>query len=99
MLDHYRFIVCIYRSLYSELHDILYKLEVVINRVKVKNKQLILSGEWNVNFLQQSKKLLYLQDLLLRHFMVNTVESPTRSFNNSTLFFDVMVTDKSCKTY
>jgi len=50
--------------------------------------------QWNGNFLQYGKKLLRLQDLLLRHNMVNIMEAPARSFNCSTSLIDVMAIDK-----
>jgi inhibitor of KinA sporulation pathway (predicted exonuclease) len=91
--------VSVYSSPYEEFYTFLSKLEVVINTAQVKNKLWILWGDWNIHFLQYSKKLLHLQDLLLRYNMVNIVKAPTRSFNNSTLLIDVMAIDKFYKEY
>jgi exonuclease III len=53
-------LVCIYRSPDGDFNEFLHKLELVMNRIQGSRKRLILCGDWNINFLQQSTKL---QDL------------------------------------
>ena len=54
---------------------------------------IILCGDWNVNFLQCSSKLSELQNLLQMYNLINTVKSPTRITHNSITLIDVMVID------
>jgi len=45
----------------------------VIQKVQARNKRLILCGDWNINFIQESVRLHDVQKLLLLHNLVNTV--------------------------
>ena len=51
-------------------------------------------GDWNINFMQESKKLRDLQEILLLYNLVNTVTSPTRVTKNSISLIDVIITNK-----
>jgi hypothetical protein len=44
----------------------------------MKDKILILCGEWNIDFLHENDNQKDLTDLLLKYNLVNTVRSPTR---------------------
>jgi hypothetical protein len=57
LLDFELTFACIYRAPDGESYDFLKKLELVICKVKSKGKQLMLCGDWNINFLQDSAKL------------------------------------------
>jgi len=46
--------------------------------VQVRKRKLILSGEWNINLMQESRRLYDVQELLSLHNLANTVRSPTR---------------------
>jgi hypothetical protein len=52
-----------YRSPDGDFYEFFNKLELVICKVHSKGKRLIVSGEWNINFLQDSVKLQELQNL------------------------------------
>jgi len=68
--------VCIYRSPDGHLDKIQKKL--VIQKLLMKDKILILCGDWYIDFLHEDDNLKDLTDLLLRYNVVNTVQSPTR---------------------
>jgi hypothetical protein len=68
-------------------------LESVIQKVQVRKRRLILCGEWNVNFMQESRRLCDMQELLSLHDLVNTVRS-TRVTKNTASLIDVVITDK-----
>jgi exonuclease III len=87
-------IVCVYRSPDGDFAIFLQKLETVIKKIIVRKKQIILCGDWNINFMQESKKLRDLQEILLLYNLVNTVTSPTRVSKNSTSLIDVIITNK-----
>jgi exonuclease III len=86
-------LVCIYRSPDWNFDEFLYKLESVICKVQSRRTNIILCGDWNVNFLQSSSKLSELQNLLHMYNLINTVKSPTRITHNSRTLIDVMVID------
>jgi exonuclease III len=56
-------LACIYRSPEGDCYEFLKKFELAICKAKSKGKQLILCGEWNINFLQDSAKLQELQNV------------------------------------
>jgi len=64
---------------------------LLILKVSSKGKCLILCGDLNVNFMQQSGKLLDLQNLLLTNNLINVVKSPTRISNHSASSIDVLI--------
>jgi hypothetical protein len=64
-------------------------LEDVIQKVQLKKKTLILCGEWNINFLDDSVK-----SLLQVYNLVSTVTSPIRITKNSTTQMDVIVLNR-----
>jgi hypothetical protein len=49
----------------------------------MKGRQLILCGDWNLNFLQENVKLNELKSLLQVYNLVNTVDLPTRITKNT----------------
>ena len=54
---------------------------------------MLLCGDWNINFLQHSVKLLEPQNLLFMYSLVNMVKSPTRIMDNTSSLIDVMITN------
>jgi len=86
--------VSIYRSLGGETYNFLKKLESVICKVKSKGKQLMLCGDWNISFLQDSAKLQELQNLFFLYNLTITVKSLTRVTNTTSSLIDVMIINK-----
>jgi hypothetical protein len=66
-------------------------LEKLINKVQLKGKQLILCGDWNVNFLHDNVQLQALQSLLQAHNLSNVVTTPTRITKNTSSLIDFMI--------
>ena len=91
LIDFNFTIVCIYRSPNWNVDEFLHKLESVICRVQTRGQNIVLCGDWNINFLQRSTKLLELQNLLLMYNLVNTVNTPTRIMHNTSSLIDVMI--------
>jgi hypothetical protein len=92
LLDLKIVIVHICRSADGNFNEFLHKLELVINRIQGSWKRLILCGDWNINFLQQSTKLQGLQNLLMFN-LVNMVQTPTRLSREANCLIDVMIID------
>ena len=57
LVDFNLILVCINRSTHSDFYTFLNKLEIVIFKVQMKGIKLILCGDWNINFLQDSAQL------------------------------------------
>ena len=55
--DYDMIIMCVYRSPDGDFSVFLSSLESVIQKVQMRKKQLLLCGDWNINFMQESKKL------------------------------------------
>jgi hypothetical protein len=60
----------------------------------MKDKILILCGDWNIDFLHENGNLKDLTDLLLRYNLVNTVQSPTRITKSTSTLTDVIIINK-----
>ena len=82
------------RSPDGDFFTFLQSLESVIQKVQARNKQLILCGDWNINFMQVSVRLHDMQKLLSLHNLVNTVGSPTRVTKDTVSLIDVIITNK-----
>jgi hypothetical protein len=74
--------VCIYRSPDGQVEKFLDKLELVAQNLLMKDKMLILCGDWNIDF------------LLLRYNLINTVQSPTRITKSTSTLIDVIIINK-----
>jgi hypothetical protein len=86
--------VCIYRSPDGQFDKFLNKLELVIQKLLMKDKILLLCGDWNMVFLHEDGNLKDLTDLLLRYNPVNTVQSPTRIMKSTSTLTDVIIINK-----
>ena len=61
-------------------------LELLISKVSSKGKNLVLCGDLNINFLQQSSKLADLQNLLIMNNLTNIVKVPNKNFQSISIF-------------
>jgi hypothetical protein len=60
----------------------------------MKDKNLILCGDWNIDFFREDSNQKDLTDLLLRYNLVNTVQSPTRITKSTSTLIDVIIMNK-----
>jgi exonuclease III len=88
-------IVCVYRSSDGQFNKFLNKLELVVQKLLIKDKILILCGEWNIDFLHEDGNLKDLTDLLLRYNLVNAVQSPTRITKSTNTLIDIIIINKN----
>lgn len=61
----------------------------------MKNNILFLSGDWNINFLHNSKNERELNNLFFRYNLKNTVNIPTRITKSASTLFDVIVNEEN----
>jgi len=87
-------VVCIYRSPDGQFDKFLDKLELVVQKLLMKDKILILCGDWNIDLLQEGSNQKDVTDLLLRYNLVNTVQSPTRITKSTSTLINVIITNK-----
>jgi len=84
-------VVCIYRSLDRHFDKFLDKLELVVQKLLMKDKILILCGDWNIDFFHEGSNQKDLRDLLLRYNLVKTVKSPNRTTKNTSTPLNVII--------
>jgi exonuclease III len=89
---------CIYRSPDGQFDKFLNKLELVIHKLLMKEKILILCGDWNIDFHHENSNQKDLTDLLLRYNLINTVQSPTRITKSTSTLIDVIIINKTFYT-
>jgi hypothetical protein len=85
-------IICIHRSPDGKTEAFFNKLESVMQKLRKKQKTLILCGDWNINFLQPSPHMMDLNNFLLRYNLKHTVNVPTRSTKTTATLLDVVIT-------
>jgi len=61
----------------------------------MKDKNLILCGDWNIDFLHEDSNQKDLTDLLLMYNLVNTVQSPTRITKSTSTLLDVIIINRN----
>ena len=62
----------------------------MIKTVEARNKRLILCGDWNINFMQESVRPHDVQELQLLHNLVSTVRSSTRVTKDTVSLIDII---------
>jgi len=86
-------IICIYRSPTGNFTYFLNQLESILNKLYKTSTELILCGEFNVNYLNDNSRKHLLDSLLASFSLFSTVKFPTRIFNNSCTFKDNIYTN------
>jgi len=57
----------------------------------MKDKNLILFDDWNIDFLHEDSNQKDLTDLLLMYNLVNTVQSPIRIMKSTSTLLDIII--------
>ena len=82
--------VSIYRSPSGNFEYFLDKLDSLLNFVKGNSMELILCGDFNINFLNDSTQNQFLTSLLATYGLSSTLQFPTRICNNSISQIDII---------
>jgi exonuclease III len=84
----------IHRSPDGWFDKFLNKLELFIQKLVMKDKILILCGDWHIDLLHEDSNQKDLTNLLLTYNLVNTVQSPTRIMKSTSTLLDVIIINK-----
>ena len=58
-------LMCVDTSTSGDFYTFLRSLESIIQKVKTRKKQLILCGDWNINFMQKKYKTTRITDIIV----------------------------------
>jgi exonuclease III len=89
--DYKIILICIYRSPNGKFEVFLNRLEIVIQKLQNTKKRLILSGDWNINFLHDSPQVTEINNLLTRFNLIITVKVPMNITKTSSSLLDVII--------
>jgi hypothetical protein len=64
------------------------QLELILNKVYKTSNELILCGDFNINYLNDNTRKDHLDSLLASFNLCSTINFPTRIFNNSCTLID-----------
>ena len=78
-------VICIYRSPTGNFYYFLNQLESILNKIYNKSTDLILCGDFNINYLDENSRKHLLNSPLASFSLFSTVKFPTRIFNDSLL--------------
>jgi hypothetical protein len=91
LLGYGTIVICIYRTSDGKFYIFLNRLGLIIQKLIVKNKILILSGEWNINFLQKSFNARELNIIFWRYHLKHTVSVPPTVTKSTSTLLDIMI--------
>ena len=75
-------IICLYRSPTGDYTYFLNQLELVLNKLHKVSTNIILCGDFNINFLENTSRITCLESLLASFNLYSTIKFPTRNFIN-----------------
>ena len=81
-------ILNIYRSSSGNFEYFLNKLETLLNCISINSLELIICGDFNVNFLENTTHKQLLNSLLATYGLYSTIQFPTRIINSSASTID-----------
>jgi hypothetical protein len=93
LINYKIILICVYRSPSGKFEVFLNRLEILIQKLHNKKKRLILSRDWNINFLHDSPQVTEINNLLTRFNLINTVRAPIRITKISSSLLDVIITN------
>jgi len=94
LISTYLLVLCIYRSPSGDFSYFLTQLETVLNKLYKISANIILCGDFNVNFLDSTSRAPILESLLHSFCLESIVEFPTRIMPTSQTIIDNIFLDK-----
>lgn len=93
--NNYFIILCIYRSPCGNMENFIKNLELILKIVYEPKFELIVCGDFNVNFLENSSRSLQLISLFQTYNLFRVVDFPTRITADSSTAIDGIFVDYS----
>ena len=90
-LDYGTIVTRAYRTPDGKFDIFLNKLQFIIQKIILKNKILIVSGDWNMNFIYKSSNEREYNHLLSRYNLKHTVNVPTKITKSTSTLLDVLI--------
>jgi len=94
IMSTYLIVLCVYRSPSGNFPYFLTQLEIVLNKLYKISTNIILCGDFNVNFLSITSRAPLLVSLLHSFCLESTVEFPTRNMHTAHTIIDNSFLDK-----
>ena len=85
-------VICFYRSPMGDFY-FLNQLELVLNQLYKVSTDIVLCGDFNINFFETTSRVLFLQSLLASFGLFSTIKFPTKNFDNSHTLIDNIFID------
>ena len=86
-------IICLYRSPTGDYTYFLNQLELVLNKLYRVSTNIILCGDFNINFLETTSRVTLLESLMASFSLFSTIKFPTRNYDNSHTLIDNIFID------
>jgi exonuclease III len=86
--------ICIISIYRSPMGNFLHTLDTILNFLNNNTIEIIICGDFNINYLNDNDKTNKLDNLLLSYNFYSTVNFPTRIHNNSVTSIDNILIDK-----
>ena len=100
-LDSYSLNLCvlvIYRSPSVDFIQFLHSLDNILNRIYDNHTNIIICGDFNVNYLETNNIRLQLDSLLASYNLFSIVDLPTRTTNHSSTAIDNIFLNNNTNT-
>jgi exonuclease III len=81
-------LICTYRSPTGNFPYFLNQLELILNKIYKISTEIILCGDFNINYFNDNSRKHLLDSLLASFSLFSTVKFPTNNFNNSCTLID-----------
>jgi hypothetical protein len=94
ILSHTIIIITIYRSPTGNIAYFLNNLEAALNQVNKNTVDIILCGDFNINYFDDNQNKHLLNSLLSRYSLYGIIDFPTRIHNNSYTMIDNIFINK-----
>jgi exonuclease III len=94
LVDYGFIILCIYRPPDSNFQNFLKIFESIMQKTEPKKKEILMCGDWNLNFMLENKRTQEVKNLLESYNLTNIVRLPTRTTHTSKYFIDVVIINK-----
>lgn len=91
-LDRNVIVVCLYRSPSSNCNTFFKGFNNILSKIVNENKYIVLCGDWNIDFLKDTREKRVLESLFKTFNLTNAIDGPTRITKSTSTSLDYIVT-------